>query len=318
MNRFSGCKTLGDLYTVFNNADVFDYNSLTQEELDRVATVFEANIPDKANMPDRPLTKAGYELIWNVTIETVEAFINRETVTVEEVENMEEEDMKNYDDVVMNEEVVEEVTMGEKAKAFAEASKEKLADGLKFVVENVDVAADEVKKMANMSDKELESYLKNNGKSVLDKIVEAVKKYSGKMKENADVFPSFKDRAEKSDNIVELIKDVLDEEELSGWGKFKAIVKEIVMWLLRLLLKIGAIVLKIAFTIVVGTIKIGATALVTAGKTIGVVNKEIVQPTVKAGKKAWTNHKARKAEREAMEENFDDIEEELFDGVIVE
>lgn len=206
---------------------------------------------------------------------------------------------------------VEEVTMGEKAKAFAEGAKEKLTDGFKFVTENVDVAAEEVKKMANMSDKELEEHLKTNGKVVLDRIVDAVKKYSGEMKDNAEFFPNLKNRADKADNIVELIKEVLDEEELNGWGKFKAIVKELIKWLLRLLLKVGAIVLKIALTLTVGAIKISATALVTAGKAIGVVNKEIVKPTVKAGKTAWNNHKERKAAKEA---ETNDIEKELFDN----
>ena len=104
----------------------------------------------------------------------------------------------------------EELTMGEKAKAFAEGAKEKLTDGFKFVTENVDVAAEEVKKMANMSDRELEEYLKTNSKSVLDRIVDAVKKYSGKMKDNAEFFPNLKNTADKADNIIELIKEVLD------------------------------------------------------------------------------------------------------------
>lgn len=75
-NRFLGVKTLGDLYTVFCNQDVADYSALTADELDRIADVFEANIPDKVDMPDRPLTEAGYTLIWNVTVDTIEAFIN--------------------------------------------------------------------------------------------------------------------------------------------------------------------------------------------------------------------------------------------------
>lgn len=228
--------------------------------------------------------------------------------TVNNTNNEEMIDMRN-----VNEEVAAtvEVTMGEKAKAFAEGAKEKLSDGFKFVTENVDVAADEVKKMANMKDNELEKYLKENGKSILDKIVNAVKKYSGKMKDNADIFPSFKERADKADNIIELIKEVLDEEELNGWGKFKAIVKELIKWLLRLLLKVGAIVLKIALTLTVGAIKIGATALVTAGKALGVVNKEVVKPTIKAGKTAWNNHKERKATKEA---ETNTIERELFNN----
>lgn len=235
--------------------------------------------------------------------------------TFETIKNIFKED-DNMNEAVKETAATEEIKLGEKAKEFAEASKAKLEEGFKFVVENVDVAKTEVTKMANMSDKELEVYLKANGKSVLDKIVDAVKEYSGKMKDNADLFPSFNDRAIKSDNIIELIKDVLDEEELTGWGKFKAIVKELIKWLLRLLLKVGAIVLKLAFTIVVGAVKIGATTLVTAGKVIGVVHQEIVKPAVRIGQDAWENHKVRqaeakanKAEKEAM---MDEVEAELF------
>lgn len=213
-----------------------------------------------------------------------------------------------------NNATVEEVTMGEKAKAFAEGAKDKLANGFKFVTENVDVAAEEVKKMANMKDSELEEYLKTNSKSVLDRIVDAVEKYSGKIKDASEFFPNLKNnlknRADKADNIVELIKEVLDEDGLSGWGKFKAIVKELEKWLVRLLLKVGAIVLKIAFTLIVGAVKIGATTLVTAGKALGVVNKEVVKPTVNAGKTAWANHKERKAAKEA---ETNKIEKELFE-----
>lgn len=222
-------------------------------------------------------------------------------------------DMKNVNDEVAV--TVEEVTMGEKAKALAEGVKGKIEDGLKFAVENVDVAANEVKKMANMNDKELEEHLKTNGKAVLDKIVNAVKGFANKSREDGKKFSFFSDvaneNADKADNIVELIKEVLDEDGLNGWGKFKAIVKELIKWLLRLLLKVGAIVLKIALTLTVGAIKIGATALVTAGKAIGVVNKEVVKPTVKVGKTAWNNHKERKAAKEA---ETNDIERQLFNN----
>ena len=55
------------------------------------------------------------------------------------------------DDTMMNENTnnnatvnAEEIKVAEMAKAFAEASKEKLTNGFKFVVENVDVAKEEV------------------------------------------------------------------------------------------------------------------------------------------------------------------------------
>ena len=294
MNRFASCKNLKDLYVAFEEG-VLEYNVLTNEELDRLASVFEANLPEKVDMPDRPLTEAGYTLIWNVTVDIVENEYKKE-----------EKEMKK--EIATTKE--EEVTAGEKAKAFAEASKERLSEGFKFVVEHVDVAKEEVKKMADMNEKQLETYLKEQGKSVLDRIIEAVEKFSNKSKEDAKQFPrfesAFKYTSDTADNVVTLIKRVLDEDNLSGWGKFKAIVKELVKWLLRLLLKVGAIVLKIAFTLTVGAIKIGAIALTTIGKTASVVNKEVVKPSVKAGKKAWTDHKAKKA-------IFDEIEDELFD-----
>lgn len=240
---------------------------------------------------------------------TMNESVNTNNATINNNNNMEDDTMRNINVAVTE----EELTMGEKAKAFAEGAKEKLTDGFKFVTENVDVAADEVKKMANMSDKQLEEHLKTNGKAILDKIVDAVKGFANTSRENERRFSGFgfKQDADKADSIIELIKAVLDEEELSGWGKFKAIVKELVKWLLRLLLKVGAIVLKIALTLVVGAIKIGATTLVTAGRAIGVVNKEVVKPTVKAGKTAWNNHKERKATKEAEMNN---IEEELFEN----
>ena len=251
--------------------------------------------------------KESEEITMSKSVKTNNATANNNTNNEEMI------DMKNVNKEVAA--TVEEITMGEKAKAFAEGTKDKLADGFKFVTENVDVAADEVKKMANMSDRELEEYLKRNSKSVLDRIVNAVRNFADKSREDGKKFSFFSDvaneNADKADNIITLIKEVLDEEELNGWGKFKAIVKELIKWLLRLLLKVGAIVLKIAFTLVVGAVKIGATTLVTAGKALGVVNKEVVKPTVKAGKTAWNNHKERKAAKEA---EANTIERELFNN----
>ena len=277
------------------------FEELTNEELVELKTL---------------LVKSGIEVdaIDEVTFETIKTFFKEEDV------------MKNETAATTNTNN-EEIKMGELAKAFAEASKEKLTNGFKFVVENVDVAKEEVSKMANMNDAQLEAYLKDNGKSVLDKIVDAVKKYSGKMKDGAELFPSLKENAEKSDNIIELIKDVLDEKELSGWGKIKSIVKELICWLLRLFFKVGAIVLKLAVTVIVGAVKVGAITLVTTGKLLKVANNDIVKPSIKAGKKALKSVKEKldsvtKADDDLdlndldlfeEDEDYDDIEAELFE-----
>ena len=78
MNRFSGCKTWNDLYVVFESEDVVDYTSLTAEELERVALVFDANRPDDIDMPDVPLTEAGYTFVWNVVTDVIETIMKEE------------------------------------------------------------------------------------------------------------------------------------------------------------------------------------------------------------------------------------------------
>lgn len=321
-NIFNGCKTLGDLYEVFVYNPDLTFEITTDAELNRLADVFEANV-SPVDMVDTPLGETEFNHIRDFVISKINDAIEDANETIIN-DSMEDEDMKE-NTTNTNATINEEVTMGEKAKAFAEASKEKLANGFKAIVENVDVAADEVKKMADMNSNQLEDYLKENGKSIFDKIIGAVKNYSDDLKAKSDMFPALGKASKKYDNIINLIKDVLDEKELSGWGKFKAIVKELINWLVRLFFKVGAIVLKLAFTVVVGAIKIGAIALVTAGKVVNVANKEIVKPGVKAGKKAWAKHKenveTRKAEKAAKEaeddyffddeDDFDDIAEEL-------
>ena len=233
--------------------------------------------------------------------------MNNETINNATVnDNMEDETMRNINETAAT---TEEAIKGEEAKTFAENAKEKLEEGFEYIVNNVDGVAEEIKKMANMNDVQLEKHLTEKGKEIFDKIMNRVKKYYKDMKDNSDICPELEEEAKKSMNIIKLISNVLDEKGTSGWGKFKAIVKELVKWLLRLLLKVGVIVLKIALTVVVGAIKIGATALVTTGKVIGVLNEEVVKPTIKAGKDAWTNHKSKVNEKETKDDEFQDVRE---------
>lgn len=71
MNRFSSCKNLRDLCNVFMTGEVTDFVSLTEEEAERVVSVFEANKPENIEMPELPLTEAGYNLIWNVSVDII-------------------------------------------------------------------------------------------------------------------------------------------------------------------------------------------------------------------------------------------------------
>ena len=95
-NRFEKSKTLKDLYTVFANEEGVDvYSNLSEVELERVAAVFEANLPINAVLPVIPLNEKGYNYIWNVVVEEVET----EPIPDEPVEENEvyfnDEDMDN-------------------------------------------------------------------------------------------------------------------------------------------------------------------------------------------------------------------------------
>lgn len=91
MNRFEHCKSLKDLYVVFATEEgIQNFDNLLDNELERIAIVFEANIPINMDMPDVPLTKAGYSYIWDVVVDIVEMeddFMNKETMNNVTVNN---------------------------------------------------------------------------------------------------------------------------------------------------------------------------------------------------------------------------------------
>lgn len=123
----------------------------------------------------------------------------------------------------------------QKARKNAETYQKEILQAFKFLIENVDSVKEEAEKLAYMKDLDFENYIKANNKSVLDKIVDAVKKYSGKMKDNAEFFPNLKNRADKVDNMVKLINDVLDKNNINGWGQDEKIIEVLRIWLLELL-----------------------------------------------------------------------------------
>lgn len=234
--------------------------------------------------------------------------------TVNNTNNEEMIDMKN-----VNEEMAatEEKTIGAKAKAFAEGAKDKVVDATKKVASTLSCIEEEVVKINGMNNATAEVYITENAVKILNKFKEDAVKLLNNIgiiiEENPELEGSLRKKEKTLSEFVKVVKDTLDEEKLNGWGKFKAIVKEVAKFVLGLILKAAAVVLKIAFTLVVGAIKIGATTLVTAGKVVGVVNSEVVKPSVKAGKTAWANYKEKKAIKDDFDGDFDEIEEELFE-----
>lgn len=239
-----------------------------------------------------------------------------EPITSDEFERLSGIIVKMVGDNAMDEVVAsKEVTLGEKARKFAEASKEKLEKGLEFAVENIESVKDEVVSMANMSPEVLEEYLMANGKKKVKKLMDIIREQATKERDNAKAFPFFADasvkNAEKYESLLSLVKAIMDDDNKSGWGKFVSIVKEIAKWVLKVLLKVGAIVLKIALTVVVGAIKIGAATLVTAGNIVNVTYKEVFKPVFNEGKKVW--NKAKEKIDEVKAAKFDDFDDDFED-----
>lgn len=83
MNRFENCKTLKDLYNVFNNNDV-EYSNLTEEESSVIATVFETCV-EQAQVSS-PLIEATFNFIYNYVVNEVESDLkeNKEETNMQE------------------------------------------------------------------------------------------------------------------------------------------------------------------------------------------------------------------------------------------
>lgn len=243
----------------------------------------------------------GAPVDWNINFSGEEVAL----IIDDEVENeMEDDTMKN---------VNEEMTIGEKAKAFAEGAKDKVVDATKKVASTLSCIEEEAVKISSMNNTKAEAYIAENAVEVLEKFKNGATKLLNNIgiiiEENPELEGSLRKKAKSLSEFIEVIQDTLDEEGVNGWSKFKSIMKEVAKFVLGLILKAAAIVLKIAFTLVVGAIKIGATGLVTAGKVLGTLNREVVKPTTKDIKTTWAN---RKKKAEVTEDDFDEIEEELF------
>jgi vacuolar-type H+-ATPase subunit H len=319
LNRFENCKSLFDLYNVFATEEgVQEYINLSDEELERVAIVFEANLPDKVDMPDVPLTKAGYNYIWNVVVEEVETNNN-------DNENSEEEEMNK------NQKTQEAINKAaaEKARSIVGASKDFLTTAYEALLGLCDDAAKEARKISAMSQQQAEDYLKRKFAYNADKFIDWSLDHLNIEIERRTVTDSwFAPVGETVDSeetsrlkkaIIEF-KKVKADGELKGWKKAKEILKAVFGILFATFVEVAKIVLKLVFTLAVGTVKVGACAIVTLLNCFGIAKDDIVKPIYGMARKAHQEHKATKAAKAvAVDILIDD--EDLFedeDDVVIE
>jgi hypothetical protein len=198
----------------------------------------------------------------------------------------------------------------EKLKTEAEAKSivGVVTDGLKSASEVAlslcDDVAKEAKTIAAMSQQEAENHIKRKFNTNADKFINWIMD-----KLNIEV-----ERSKKGDSwftpsnggtdskTTTRLKKALDdfkavkaEGEKKGWKRFKELLKAVFGIIFAVFIEVAKVVLKLAFTLAVGVIKIGACAITTLASCAGIVKDDVVKPTSNAVKKANVERKARKA-----------------------
>jgi hypothetical protein len=100
----------------------------------------------------------------------------------------------------------------------------------------------------------------------------------------------------------------MDDDETKGWGKFKAIVKALAMWIIHIILKAIAVLLKIAIAAVVFTVKTGAILIDSLFSFCGVTTNGV--------KNAVKYSKARKEDKKLSNDFVDEDDEDAVNEEI--
>ena len=247
-------------------------------------------------------------------------------------ENMEGETMMNNNGTI-NEDTIsngtnggndmnnEEKTAAEKAGEFVNATKDKVVEGAKKFAEELSTIKDEAIKINKMNNADAETYIKNKGVEILNKIKSEGNKFLDKINilsdknENPKVKTKLKDKAASLSEFIEIIEETLDNDNINGWGKFVEILKALAKLILGLIIKGAAIALKIGIALVVGGIKVGATGVVLAIELAKIIKNDIVKPVHEATTDAWNVHKEHKDARKTKENNDEEFYDEFDDMV---
>lgn len=213
----------------------------------------------------------------------------------------------------------EEKTVAEKAGEFVNDAKDKVVEGAKRFAEDLTAIKDEAIKINKMNNADAETYIKDKGVEILNKIKSEGNKFLGKLNILSEKTPNpkakekLKDKAISLAEFIEIIDSTLDEENINGWGKFVEILKAVAKLILGLIIKGAAIALKLGIALIVGGIKVGATGVVLAIELFKIVKNDVVKPIHNGVSDARKAHKEYKESKEFEEDfdEFDDMVEEV-------
>jgi hypothetical protein len=186
-------------------------------------------------------------------------------------------------------------------------------DGLKGASEAAlglcDDVAYEAKVISAMSQTEAENHIRRKFHCAADKFIDWITEKLGIEYERSQVADEI--LGEESEDTGRLKKALADFNkvknagEKSGWKKFKDILKAVFGIVFAVFIEVAKVVLKLAFTILVGTIKIGASAITTLMSCAGIIGDDIVKPGTKTVKKAYRDFKGNRASKKGV--SVDDV-----------
>lgn len=202
-----------------------------------------------------------------------------------------------------------------KAKEIVGTVKDGLKSASEAAIGLCDDVAYEAKVISAMSQTEAENHIRRKFHCAADKFIEWI---TGKLgielerSETADEILG--DTSEDTSRLKKALADfnkVKAEGEKKGWKKFTDILKAVFGIVFAVFIEAAKIVLKLAFALLVGGIKIGACMITTLMSCADIVGDDIVKPGVKAGKKAYREFKGKRASKKGV--SVDDVLDEEFE-----
>ena len=198
-------------------------------------------------------------------------------------------------------------------------------DGLKSASEAAlglcDDVAYEAKVISAMSQTEAENYVSRKFHKAADKFIDWITGKLGIELERSETADEIlgDEESEDTSRLKKALADfkaVKNAGEKKGWKKFKDLLKAVFGIVFAVFIEVAKVVLKLAFALAVGGIKIGACMITTLMSCAGIINNDVVKPGVKTGKKAYTEFKGKRASKKGVSVDDvldDDFEEEFED-----
>ncbi len=199
-----------------------------------------------------------------------------------------------------------EQAAAEKAKAIVGTVKDGLKGASEVALSLCDDVATEAKTIAAMSQQEAENHIKRKFKTNADKFIDWIlDKLNIEMERSETTDSWFAPASGSADSkttsrlkkAIADFKAVKNSGEKNGWKKFKDVLKAVFGIIFAVFIEVAKIVLKLAFALTVGVIRIGAVALTTILSCAGTINNDVVKPGVSAVKKVHTEAKGARARK---------------------